>query len=182
MNLTINDKVFKVTKVTSEEDMEKGLQGVKNLPEDEGMFFEFEEPEDVSFWMKDTLIDLDIIFIDEDLEVISVHHGKAGDDETFYEEEDVKYVLEINTGHKIKPGMDVELDRELHVLGSDGKIQMIVKGVERVFSRNNTKTLVKMAKKAQESQKDSDFKKLGKKIFQYIDIQESNDVETVELK
>jgi len=39
------------------------------------MLFVFEEPKHVDFWMKDTLIPLDIIFIDSDEKVISVAKG-----------------------------------------------------------------------------------------------------------
>ena len=51
------------------------LMGVKNLPSNEGMIFYFDKPQEVSFWMKDTLIPLDIIFVDDDDEVISVAKG-----------------------------------------------------------------------------------------------------------
>lgn len=181
MKLKIKNKIFNVKRVTSEEDMQKGLQGVKELPNDEGMLFEFEEPQTVDFWMKDTLIDLDIIFIDEDNEVISVVQGEAGNEEESFEEEDVKYVLEINPGLRIRPGMEVEfLDNEIHVLDSTGGTQAILKGGERIFSRKNTKTLVRMAKKAIESDKDSDYKKVGRKIFNYLDIQNTNEDEYVE--
>jgi uncharacterized membrane protein (UPF0127 family) len=36
------------------------------------MLFIYDEPQDLSYWMKNTLISLDIIFIDDDMEVISV--------------------------------------------------------------------------------------------------------------
>ena len=45
---------------------EKGLMFVKNLPEDEGMLFVFDKPDTHIFWMKNTLIDLDIIFLSPD--------------------------------------------------------------------------------------------------------------------
>lgn len=181
MKLKIKNRTFTVKRVTDDEDMEKGLQGVKELPEDEGMLFEFDEPQTVDFWMKDTLIDLDIIFIDEDQEIISIVQGEAGNDEEAFEEDDVKWVLEINPGMRLRPGMEVEfLDEEMHVLDSTGETQMILKGGERIFSRKNTKTLVKMAKRAEESKSDSDYKRLGRKIFNYLDIQEDNDPDYVE--
>ena len=43
---------------------EKGLMFVKHLPADEGMLFVFEREDEHYFWMKNTLIDLDIIFLD----------------------------------------------------------------------------------------------------------------------
>jgi uncharacterized membrane protein (UPF0127 family) len=73
--------------------------------------------------MKDTEIDLDIIFIDEENEIIDICHGKAGNDQEAFEEDDVKYVLEINPGFKFKPGMEVEfLDNELNVIDSEGEV------------------------------------------------------------
>ncbi|MFR6305517.1 DUF192 domain-containing protein [Catenibacterium sp.] len=36
------------------------------------MLFIYDEPQDLSYWMKNTLISLDIIFIDDDMEVVSV--------------------------------------------------------------------------------------------------------------
>ena len=44
------------------------------------MLFYFDPPQEISIWMKDTLIPLDIIFIDEDEEVIEVHEGKPQDE------------------------------------------------------------------------------------------------------
>ena len=66
-----------------------------NLPEDEGMLFVYDEPEDVGFWMEDTELPLDIIFINEDFEVISVTKGQP-ESKDIHEEEDVKFVLELN--------------------------------------------------------------------------------------
>lgn len=45
---------------------EKGLMFVKNLPENKGMLFVFDAPDEHLFWMKNTLVDLDIIFINAD--------------------------------------------------------------------------------------------------------------------
>lgn len=181
MKLKINGKTFTVKVVEDEDEMSKGLRGVKDLPKEEGMLFKFDEPQDVEFEMDGTLIDIDMIFIDEDNEIISIEHGKAGEEDDYFVESDVKYVLEINPGFKFKPGMEVEfLDDEMHVLDSDGNTQMIIKGGERIFSRKNTRTLVKMAKRAKESDKEVDYKKLGRKIFQYLDIQEDNDPDYVE--
>ena len=50
----------------------KGLMLVKHLPEDQGMLFSFEKEKEQLFWMKNTLIDLDIVFIGADKRVTSV--------------------------------------------------------------------------------------------------------------
>jgi len=58
ITLTINAKV-----AATSEDRAEGLMGIKSLPANRGMLFLFREPVRVSFYMKDTLIPLDIAFI-----------------------------------------------------------------------------------------------------------------------
>ena len=70
------------------------------MPDDEGMLFVYDEPDDLVFTMEDTSIDLDIVFIDESLTVVSVHSVKAGYEDPI-EEYDVQYVLEVNYGSGI---------------------------------------------------------------------------------
>lgn len=49
INISINDKKYTVKIADTYEDKEKGLQGIETLPENEGMLFIFDPPEDVSF-------------------------------------------------------------------------------------------------------------------------------------
>lgn len=186
MKLEIGNKEYNVKVAETEEEQANGLQGVKSLPEDEGMLFIFNEPQTVGFWMKDTEIPLDIIFIDEDSEVISVYHGEPMN-ENIAEEDNVKYVLEVNQGSGIKPGdeLNIEDDEEdlptMKVLTQDGDTQMELEGGERIFSRKNTKTLIKMAKRAERTKLDKDFKALGKKMFEYIEGQDKRPAEYINL-
>lgn len=91
--------------------------------------------------MKDTDIPLDIVFIDENEEVISVKQG-IPNDETLLEENDVMYVLEVNQNSGIQPGDELdEIDDDdlniptMKVLAPDGSTQMELEGGERIFSR-----------------------------------------------
>ncbi len=83
------------------EKQEKGLMFVKNLPENEGMLFVFEQDEDQAFWMKNTLIDLDIIFIGSDKRVTAVaeqvphSYTYTPDDQVAYALGYGQYVLEL---------------------------------------------------------------------------------------
>lgn len=186
MKVEIGDKEYNVTCAKTEEERVKGLQGVTELKEDEGMLFFFDEPQTVAFWMKDTLIPLDIIFIDEDMEVISIYKGKPKST-TMAEEDNVKFVLEVNQNSGIEEGdeLDIEEDEELptmKVIAPDGSTQMELKGGERIFSRKNTRTLIRMAKKAKSTKSDSDYKRLGKKMFSYIKQQDEREPEYVEKK
>ena len=56
----------------NDEERQLGLMGVASLPANEGMAFEFTEPTDSWFWMKNTLIPLSIAFIGEDDRIVTL--------------------------------------------------------------------------------------------------------------
>jgi uncharacterized membrane protein (UPF0127 family) len=190
MKIIINGKEYSVEVFKTDEEMEKGLQGVEELDDDKGGLFIYDEIQDeVDFWMKNTPIPLDIIFINDDFEVISVKQGVPNSEEMI-SEKDVKYVLELNYGSGIEEGFILELEEhqkggkvdssKMLVLGSDGKPQMEIEGGNRIFSRKNTKTLVKIAKRAYNTKSDKDYKLLGTKIFNFLEIQNNNEPEYVD--
>lgn len=183
MKIEIGDKEYNVTCARTEEERIKGLQGVTELKDDEGMLFFFEEPQTVGFWMKDTKVPLDIIFISEDMEVISVYQGEP-ENENIAEEDNVKFVLEVNQGSGIEEGdeLDIEELPKMKVIAPDGSTQMELEGGERIFSRKNTRTLIRMAKRASKSKEDKDYKALGKKMFTYLKQQDEREPEYVEKK
>lgn len=186
MKIEIGDKEYEVSLAITEKEKEKGLQGIKELADNEGMLFIFDEPDTVSFWMKDTAIPLDIIFIDEDYEVISIYKGMPYD-ETIVEEDNVLFVLEVAQNSGIEEGDELDIEDEdeyptMKVLFPDGATQMELKGGERIFSRKNTKTLIRMAKRAKKSKLEKDYKALGKKVFQYLKQQNERPPEYVEMK
>jgi hypothetical protein len=86
------------------EKTEKGLMFVKNLPADEGMLFVFDKEEPHYFWMKNTLIDLDIIFISSDGTITQLYK-KVPHTYTYTPESEIpvvggqaQYVLEAAAG------------------------------------------------------------------------------------
>lgn len=182
--ITVGNKTYNVKEAISTEEKIKGLQGITELPKDEGMLFYFDPSEDVQFWMKDVNIPLDIVFIDNNEEVIKVQEG-IPNDKTLIEASDVSYVLEVNANSGIQVGDDLDFNEEnkgpvMKVLAQDGSDQYELWGGERIFSRKNTKILIKKAKKANLSQSDKDFKALGKYIFKCIRIQDEREPEYVE--
>lgn len=186
MKIEIGDKEYKVKVAKTEEEKMKGLQDIESLPEDEGMLFIYDSPQDVAYWMKDTKIPLDIVFINDDEEVISVKQGKPLS-EDLIEEDGVLYVLEVNVDSGIQPRDDFDMeeddeekDNTMKVLASDGTIQMELEGGERIFSRKNTKVLIKYAKKAYKTKEDKDYKALGKRLFKFLHTQDTNEPEYVE--
>lgn len=196
IQVTISNKNYDLLLAISEEEKEKGLQDVEEMDDNEGMFFDYRDDvqKEISFWMKDTYVPLDIIFVDESDKVISVQQGKP-ESEELLTEHNVAYVIEVNQNSGIKPGdivkfgsEDSEVENEeapeqpegvLEIIGSDGEVQATLQGSERIFSIKNTKTLVAMAKRAYESQSDSDYKALGRKIFEYMKVQDEREPEYV---
>ncbi len=67
--------------ITPEQQIE-GLMGRKSLPDNYGMLFVNESAQRVSFWMSDTLVPLDMIFIDEKGRIVKIHHKARPLDET----------------------------------------------------------------------------------------------------
>jgi len=77
----------------------------KSLAGDRGMIFPYDPPQDVSFWMKNTLIPLDIIFIRSDGTIVRITHAKALDETALPSGEPVAAVLEIRAGRAAELGI-----------------------------------------------------------------------------
>ena len=116
--ITVSGDTYKVLIAQTEEEKEQGLQGVESLEPDEGMLFDYSEelPTELSFWMKDTLIPLDIIFINEKGIVIQVSEGEPLSEEAIVcSGQPIMAVLELLQNSGIKEGDAVELAEELNI-------------------------------------------------------------------
>lgn len=77
----------------------QGLMHVTGMPQASGMLFAYDEPQQVFFWMRNTLIPLDMIFADGQGRVLRVHENARPLDETPVNGgAQVQYVLEVNGG------------------------------------------------------------------------------------
>lgn len=92
---------------------QRGLMYFKSLPENKGMLFVFDTEEARSFWMKNTFIDLDIIYIGADRRIKKIFHRvPRSSRENDYQAASVNgrgmYVLEMAAGfareHRLWPG------------------------------------------------------------------------------
>lgn len=90
---------FTVEIADDREEITKGLMFRKSMPAKAGMLFVYPRPSTVAFWMRNTLIPLDMIFMAADGTVRRVHENAVPLDETpIPGGSDIQFVLEINGG------------------------------------------------------------------------------------
>jgi uncharacterized membrane protein (UPF0127 family) len=109
----ISDADFSVEIAETDDQKAKGLSARESLPENAGMWFVFAQPGNEKFWMKDTTIPLDLIFVDENMKVAHViANAVPGSLELLTSPTPYQYVLEVNAGaaakHTIKIGDEVK--------------------------------------------------------------------------
>lgn len=116
LHSSTGDYSFNVDVVDTPESRAKGLMFVQELADDAGMLFDFKEERPVSFWMRNTFIPLDMIFVGADGVVKNIHVNARPHDVTGIPSEGpVQFVLEIPGGRSVeiglKPGDTMEHDR-----------------------------------------------------------------------
>src|SRR3989344_4851805 len=81
-------------------EQEQGLSGRTELGPNEGMLFVFDTPGKYSFWMKDMLFPIDMIWLAPDSRVVYVKKDARPESypESFTPNEEAKYVLEVSSG------------------------------------------------------------------------------------
>lgn len=190
--ITVGNKTYKCKLAESEEDKKQGLMNVESLPPDEGMLFVWDSEDTRQMWMKNTLIPLDMIAINDDDEVIMVYPARPKD-ETLIPFMSTKYILEVNQNSGIKIGDDFEIDDSddldkyvMKVIGSDGGTQFLLQGGERIVSRKETRVLIRKAKKAESVKNDEAAfnricKSLGKYMFKVLYGQDHRDAQYVQV-
>jgi len=90
--------------VTSEQ-REIGLMFRKEMPQNEGMLFVFENPTRLCFWMKNTLLPLTAAFIADDGTIVNLENMKPQTTDSHCSTKPVRFVLEMNQGWFAKKGV-----------------------------------------------------------------------------
>ncbi|MFA6550960.1 MAG: DUF192 domain-containing protein [Patescibacteria group bacterium] len=110
-NICFKNDCFKVELAVTQIERAQGLMYRDKMEIDRGMFFIFPNVGSYDFWMKHTLIPLDIIWLDENYQVVDIKNNAAPCLQTscpiFTSSVRAKFVLEINGGQAEKIGLKV---------------------------------------------------------------------------
>lgn len=116
--VVLKGKTFYVELAESGEQQMRGLMHREHMAANRGMFFIFGEEFMQAFWMKNTLISLDILYFDQKLRLVSMQNNvppcKADPCPSYPSSAPAKYVLELNGGTADKLGVKVGDTVEFH--------------------------------------------------------------------
>jgi hypothetical protein len=98
--LTINGNKIRIENAKSSQKKSEGLCCRDSLPDDHGMLFVYDQPGDYRFWMKDTKIPLDMIWIDSNKKIVHIEEDvqPSSYPKSFGSNDPAQYVLETNAG------------------------------------------------------------------------------------
>lgn len=114
LQVTARGKVhrFRVELAVSDAEQQRGLMFRTAMGADEGMIFPYAPPQRVAFWMRNTVIPLDIIYIGADRRILNIAQAVPYDERPLPSAGAVSGVLELNAGRTaalgIAPGDRVE--------------------------------------------------------------------------
>jgi len=94
----INKKTYSFELAVTSEERQKGLMFRKKLAKNSGMLFVYKGKGVLSFYMKNTIIPLDIAFIDESLRIINIEKMEPLDETSINSKKAAQFALEVNRG------------------------------------------------------------------------------------
>ncbi len=111
---------FTVDVADDAQERAKGLMNVASMPLMSGMLFVYETPHHATFWMRNTLIPLDMIFAGPDGAILAIHENAVPMDETVIDGgQGVKFVLEVNGGLSARLGIKTGDILQHPLIGAD---------------------------------------------------------------
>lgn len=101
------DYTFKIELASTQAERSKGLMFRQELAPDAGMLFDFQEEREVAFWMRNTFIPLDMIFIAADGTIRRIHvNARPHDPTSIPSNAPIRFVLEIPGGRSLEIGLE----------------------------------------------------------------------------
>ncbi len=111
--IKVNGKSLHLTVAYSRQAQMKGLMGITDLKDGEGMIFVYDTPQVLSFWMKNTMIPLSIAYVQSDGEIVQIYDMYPELDKPDWELRSyaspalVKYAIEVPQGWFYNAGIKV---------------------------------------------------------------------------
>ena len=97
---------FRVEVAATMEQQQKGLMFRTAMGPDEGMLFPYDQPHVLSFWMRNTVLSLDLVFIDEQRRIINIAENAVPySEESILSDAPAVAVLELNGGRARELGI-----------------------------------------------------------------------------
>ena len=107
-SVTLDGRVFTVEVATTPSEQAHGLMQRTSMAAGHGMLFMFPDSQPRTFWMKNTLIPLDMLFFDADGRLVAIQANaqpcKADPCQLYPSDAPARYVLEVNAGTAAKLG------------------------------------------------------------------------------
>ena len=103
--IQLGSKTYQCEVAADDASRQQGLMHRKSMPEDHGMIFVFGYEQVLYFWMKNTLIPLDIVYLNRDGKVVAVRQMKPLDETGIGSKDPAQYAIELNAGQAEKSGV-----------------------------------------------------------------------------
>ena len=114
--MRLGSEQFTLEVADEDKEREVGLMNRRSMPADHGMIFVFPQESRLSFYMKNTLIPLDILYLDADGDVVDIRQMQPLDLSSVPSRAPAKYAIELNLGTAarlgLKPGDHLEIPRD----------------------------------------------------------------------
>jgi len=107
IDVPIGSRTFQLEVAKTPPDREKGLMERDSMPADHGMLFVFDKEEPLNFWMKNTRFSLDIIYLDHNDKVVSIHQMQKYDLTDVSSDFPAQFAIELNLGATNAAGIHV---------------------------------------------------------------------------
>lgn len=107
ISMKIGGETFTLEIAANEDTRQTGLMNRKSMPDDHGMIFVFPDEQIMGFWMKNTYIPLDILYVNADKQVVSIHRMQPLDLNRVISAAPAKFAIELNAGAAARAGVRV---------------------------------------------------------------------------